>query len=344
MRTKVVTLPTGQRVKFIHRDDMQKVKRNRASFNRAEVIPTTTLPVDGSGSQTCPCPMDGNDSEGDCGSCLCAHTNGIRTYGQGKSGFTVLQAPVAQLEAQYQKVSGGDNGTTEDMLVGNAGGPGGSPGLGIWLTGIAGNPIAIIEDHLDIDITDAPLVQYCHDQFYATALAWSVPDAFIQTWTSGSSWLSAMTPDPENGHFTPLSDVNIKGDYCLWTWGGWCWVSPSFLGSVQPQAFVTFSALQFNSAGFDSHGRHVSDVGNSWILIGGNSSIVASIVSKFPPKVSPTPSPVPSPVVVQPVNSNGPTLLQAQGAIASAFNTTKFPLISKQSASTLAQNALVKLW
>ena len=34
------------------------------------------------------CPMDGNDQLGDCGPVMCAHKNGIRTYGQGKPGFT----------------------------------------------------------------------------------------------------------------------------------------------------------------------------------------------------------------------------------------------------------------
>jgi hypothetical protein len=351
MRTKIVTLPTGQQVKFVHRDDMRKVFRNRASLPKA--VPVTILPVDDSGDGTCPCPMDGNDTLGNCGSCMCAHTNGIRSFGQGKSGFNIIQAPVAQLESQYLTVSGGDNGTDESMLVGDNGGPGGATGPGIWLTGIAGNPVAIVVDHLDIDITDVPLVQYCHDQFYATCLAWSVPDAFIQNWTNGSSWLTAMTPDPANGHFTPLADVTTQGYYRMFTWGGYNFVSNAFLASVQPQAFVTFSALQFNSLGYDSHGRHISDVANSWISIGGNASIVNALITKYPPKTAPptptpnpvpTPSPVPTPAPTPTPVTSGPSLAQAQQAIANAFNLVKFPLIDEQTASSIAQNALVPLW
>jgi hypothetical protein len=291
---KIVTLPNGQQVSFRHRNDMPKAKRNRAELPQA--VPATTLPVDCTGGATVSCPIDGNDSLGDCGPCMAAHVNGIRTFGQGKPGFgPELQAPVATLESQYETVSGGDNGTTEDMLVGDSGGPDGSSGPGIWLVGIAGDATACVVDHLDIDPSNVPLVQYCHDQFYHVCMAWSVPDAFLNAWTSGSSWLSPMTPDSENGHFIPLSDVDANGNYRLWTWGGWCWVSQSFVMSVEPACFVTFSALQFRAIdGYDSHGRHVSDVGAAWVSIGGSASIVASVVSKFPPKSAPpTPASVP---------------------------------------------------
>lgn len=289
----IVTLPSGKKVSFRHRDDMPKARRNRATLPKT--VPQTTLPVDCTGDATVSCPMDGNDTLGDCGPVMAAHVNGIRTYGQGKTGFVELQAALAALEAQYKLVSGGDNGTTEDMLVGQSGGPGGAKGSGIWLTGIAGDPTAVVDDHLDVDPADVPLVQYCHDQFYGICQAWSVPDALLQTWTSGSSWLSAMTPNPANGHFTPLADVDASGNYRLWTWGGWCWVSQSFVMSVQPETFVTFSRLQFlKTTGYDSHGRHVSDVAAAWVSIGGDTSIAAQVVALFPTKSGAPPVSVPT--------------------------------------------------
>jgi len=303
---KKTTLTSGQVVSFRHRDNMPKAKRNRAELPKS--VPTTSLPVDCTGGATVSCPIDGNSQYGDCGPCMAAHVNGIRTYGQGKPGFgPELQAPVEALESQYETVSGGDNGTTEDMLVGNAGGPGGAAGPGIWLTGIAGDPKAVVVDHLDIDPSNVSLVRFCHDQFYHVCMAWSVPDELLQTWTSGSSWLSPMTPNPENGHFTPLSDVDASGNYRLWTWGGWCWVSQDFVMSVQPQCFVTLSPLQFNAQGFDSHGRHVSDVGSAWVSIGGDTAIVSALVAKYPAKPSPAPGPdtIPSGTFVDP--DGGPT-------------------------------------
>ena len=69
MRTKEVTLPSGQVVKLFHRDDMKR-KKGMAKASMPPSVPTTALPVDSSGNGTCPCPMDGNDAEGDCGLCM----------------------------------------------------------------------------------------------------------------------------------------------------------------------------------------------------------------------------------------------------------------------------------
>lgn len=290
MRHRKHTLPFGRVIKLFHRDDMRAARPIRARAALPPQNPPTVLPVDSSGGGTCPCPMDGNDSLGDCGPVMCAHVNGLRTYGQGKPGFAILQAPVARLESQYETVSGGDNGTTEDMLVGQAGGPGGAGGPGIWLTGIAGDPAAVVVDHLDLgDGSDVPLLRFCLDYFYAVNKAWSVPDQVLQTFQSGASYLSPLPVDPANGHFTPISDVDSSGNYRDWTWGGFLWESPAFMAATQPECFVTFSPLQFSkTTGYDSKGRHVSDVAAAWVSIGGNASFVAAVVAQFPAKVPDT--------------------------------------------------------
>jgi hypothetical protein len=282
MTTKTATakkkwLPKHKRwVHFTHRDTLRAKKTHPKCT--ASSVPTTSLPVDCTGNATCSCPMLGNDTYGDCGPVMCAHIDQIRTFGQGKPGFTECSVDQAALVAQYEAVSGGDNGTDEDMLVGTS---------GIWITGIAGDTTQTVCDHMDFDITNGPLCQYMIDQFYAVNMAWSVPDAFLQDFQTGASFLSAMTPDPNNGHFTAQADVDASGNVRLWTWGGWCWVSPAFIASVDPEAFVTFSALQFSKAtGLDSHGRHVSDQAAAWIALGGNASNVNPIVAMFPPKAA----------------------------------------------------------
>ena len=275
----------GQWATFVHRDKMQRTvepeRRRTMAPEKCVNVPATTLPVDCTGNATVQCPMDSNDVCGDCGPVMCAHVDNIRTFGQGKPGFVELDVDVTALLAQYEQVSGGDNGTTEDMLVGSG---------GIWVQGgpgIANDTSATVEDHLDFDVTNVALAQYMIDQFYAVCMAWSVPDAFLNEFQLGASFLSAMTPDPENGHFTPLADVDPSGNYRLWTWGAWCWVSPAFIASVQPESFATFSALQFNtSSGLDSHGRHVSDQAAAWVALGGDSAKVAAVVALFPPKPS----------------------------------------------------------
>jgi len=266
----------------------------------ATTVPPTTLPVDCTGKGTVNCPMDGNDTLGICGLAMCDHMDNIRSYGQGKSGFTEKLCNLAALESQYEAVSGGDNGTDEDMLVG---------AQGVWTAasgGLAGDRAAVVVDHLDIDFADTALVQYCVDFFFGFCMAWSVPDAFLQQFQQGEVFAAAMTPDASNGHFTAQSDVlgpndsaagtALGGFYRMFTWGAWCYVSPTMIASVDPECFITFSPLQFNPAGFDSHGRHVSDVAAAWIAIGGNAALVNPVVAAFPPKVVVPPPPPPPPV------------------------------------------------
>jgi hypothetical protein len=326
----------GHWVHFVHRDVMRRNRPKRARATLPKAVPATTLPVDCTGNATVSCPMLGNDQYGDCGPVMCAHIDEIRTYGQGKPGFAERAVNQAALVSQYEQVSGGDNGTDEAMLVG--------PG-GIWLTGLAGDSGAVVQDHLDVDVTDAALTQFCHDQFYGVCVAWSVPDAFLKGFAQGTVWAAAGTPDPNNGHFTPISDVGgpadsadgvgLNGFYRLWTWGAWCWVSPSFLASVDPECFVTFSSLQFNAQGYDSHGRHVSDVGAAWVSIGGNATIVSKVVAMFPPKAQPTPPP-----------TAPPTLAQAQAAVTAAFANAPQDdsVMTPTTAAGIASAALAPLW
>lgn len=338
----------GHWVHFTHRDTMRArlPAMNKAVLpSHLRTAPPTTLPVDCTGNGTVSCPMDGNDTLGDCGPVMCAHVNGIRTYGQGKAGFSEVLANVAALEAQYEQVSGGDNGTDEPMLVG--------PG-GIWMVGVANNPTQIVVDHLDVDITDVALTQYCHDQFYATCMAWSVPDEFLNEYTTGAVFAAAKTPDPNNGHYTPLTDVggpsttasdgtNVNGFYRLYSWGTWCWVSPAFVASIDPQTFVTFSALQFNAQGFDSHGRHVSEQAAKWVALGGNAQLVGAVVSMFPPAPGPAPSPSPPPVPSPPSGLLSAAQVTGVQAAASAVIDPQDALMEKSVVGPALQAAIASL-
>jgi len=290
--------------------------------------------------------MDSNDTLGICGPAMCDHVDGIRTYGQGKPGFTEMHANLAALVAQYERVSGGDNGTDEDMLVGTS---------GIWTAaggGLAADPTAVVVDHLDVDVTNEALAQYCIDQFYHVNMAWSVPDAFLQGFAQGTVWAAAATADPNNGHFTPLSDVaapgtvvngtDIGGFYRLWTWGSWCWVSPAFVASVQPQSFVTFSPLQFSKAtGYDSHGRHVSDQAAAWIALGGNASILNAVVAQFPAKPSPVVTPPPAPPTPSPTAKA--TYAQASAWMAAGIQAGD-PLQTQAQAIANGQAGMAQQW
>lgn len=265
---------------------------------KAFTIPATAIPVDSTGNMTVSCPMDDNDTLGDCGSAMIAHNFNIWTFGQGLPGWTEVVFNVAALAAQYEQVSGGDNGLDEDEVVNQIG-----------KVGVAGNSSCVITDALDFDVTNIPLTQYLIDQFYSVNMAWSVPNDFLDNFTTATIWASADTPNPNNGHFTPLASIHkgvapgtstdITGYYELWTWGSYCFVSPAFVASVQPACFVTFSPKQFSTTtGLDSKGRHITTQAAAWVSIGGN-PIPTSVIDAFPPlSPSPTPTPVPVPTPV----------------------------------------------
>jgi hypothetical protein len=280
----------GHWAHFIHRDDMRAKHPHRRAYRHAGIVPPTTLPIDCIGTGLV-MPMYGNDKYGNCGEAMAAHVAGILSYGQGKRQeitWPDSDSSSNPLIAQYLQVSGGDNGMDEDMEVGPS---------GVWSLGVGGNKLCVALDHLDIDPGDTALCNYCIDQFYTTNLAWSVPDAFINGFSPGSQWLQPMTPNPNNGHYTPLTNIDTSNNNLIITWGASCTVSQSFLASVQPSLFVIFSLLQFDPAtGYDSHGRHITTQIAAWNAIGGNVS--PSVANAFPPASGPTPTPVPTPVPV----------------------------------------------
>jgi hypothetical protein len=299
MINKVWLPNAGHWAHFTHRRLMQSPYRlRRVNHHGKFTTPSTVLPVDSTNNAACICPMDGNDSLGDCGEAMSCHMCNIWTYGQGKPGFTPVVFDESALEAQYKKVSGGDNGLDEDMVVNS-----------IMKVGVAGQASMVITDALDFDVTNIPLTQYLLDQFYSIALAWSVPDDFISGFAQGTVWPKAGNPDENNGHYTPLASVrsgqvngqDVTGFYELWTWGTWCLVSPVFVASVEPQCFVAFSPTQFSLAtGLDSKGRHITTQAAAWLAIGGN-PIPAAVIAAFPPISGPTPTPGPTPVPPVPV-------------------------------------------
>jgi hypothetical protein len=285
----------GIKAHFVPRHAMKARGAFREFKHTGPIVPPTVLPVDSTGNATVSCPMDGNDALGICGPAMAMHIDNIWTFGQGKPGYTESVCNLPALEAQYEQISGGDNGTDEAMLVGSG---------GIWRTGLAGNPQMIIVDALDIDVTNIPLTQFAIDQFYAVCMAWSVPDAFIDGFEEGSVWSAAAIPDPNNGHYVPLADVggpssvqggvSVNGFYRLWTWGTWCWAGPAFIASVQPQTFVAFSPRQFSpTTGLDSKGRHIVTQASKWGSVGG-AAIAPAVLNAFPPLIGPTP-PTPQP-------------------------------------------------
>lgn len=311
---------------FTPRQAMRRRGVFREFAHAAPIVPPTKLPVDCTGDAKVVALMDDNDQYGICGPAMANHVDGFWTFGQGKPGWKESVCDVPALLAQYLRASGGDNGVDEAMMVGSG---------GIWRVGIAGNPAACIVDALDINVNNVPLCQFCIDNFYAVCMAWSVPDDFIQKFDTATEWPNADTPNPMNGHYTPLTDVRADGMYRLYSWGTWAWVGPKFVASVQPQCFVPFSARQFDPAtGLDSKGRHITVQAKVWESCGG-AAISASVINAFPPPGTVIPPPIGPPL--PPPAPVGPTEQKVQAAVDILF--TRYRRVTKQMIDAAIQGA-----
>jgi hypothetical protein len=295
----------GRFAKFVPRHYMTR----RLTKRRAHLpfgVPATKLPVDATNNGLLACPMDDNDTLGDCMYAMACHSDNLWTYGIGQ--WTESTFDTSAIQQCYEALSGGDNGLDEPTLLGNAQTP------GSWYAGLCGNPLAVVVNAMDFDCTDTVLTQYLIDQFLGFQFMWSVPDAFIQGFANGTSWDCPQNPDPANGHGVLISDIDVNGRMRLWTWGNWCWVTPCFLGAVQPGAFVTFSPRQFNPlTGLDAKGRHITIQASVWTACGG-SPIPQSVINAFPPigpqppGPGPVPIPPPGPTPAPPPPNSGLTL------------------------------------
>lgn len=333
----------GRWVHFVHRDTMRtRHTHPRATLSAKTGVPTTSLPVDWTASGTLIAPMDGNDTLGDCMEAMACHVDNMWTFGRGQAGWSESSFDLGALEKQYEAASGGDNGLDEPTLLTKC-----------WQPGLAGQAPATYDDSLDVDVTNAPLAQYLIDYFGHICMMWSVPDEFLQNFVPGGQWPNAATPDPQNGHGTPLIDVDTRGFYRLYTWGAWVWVSPAFVASVDPACFVVLSRRQFNSQGYDARGRHVSQVASVWIALGGNPDKAKALVGMFPsvgptpppaPTPTPSPGPGPAPTPPQPAPSTVPTLQGAQGAVTAGFNGSHHFIYDRAQALKIANDALAEWW
>jgi hypothetical protein len=241
---------------FIHRKEMRHGHPIRRMCSAAVLQwPLTKLPVNN--YRDFQFPMDDNDQLGICGSAAVAHADNSFTGMNGTE--SVFQ--LAALKKQYLEVSGGDNGLDDDMLINK-----------IWKKGIAGNPLAIIDEPLDVDPLDARMMQAAIDQFGAVIFSLSVPDAWINEFdpAGGSVWHAPAQANPENGHYVVIVGVDPGGRYRVETWGSWCWLTPYGVAACDPAAFTVFSPRRFNSRGIDPTGANYTQKAAMWTHVGGS--------------------------------------------------------------------------
>jgi len=241
--------------------------------------------------------IDGNDTLGICGDCMAAHTD--QTLTRRATGKASIVSSLSLFEAQYEKVSGGDNGTDEDMMTGPIWGPQSGGIAGITPSG------AILYDHLDLDLTPAVLHSAVSYMGFV-CVGMSLCDAWINDFDpkGGTVW-DMGTPNPNDGHFVPILGFMANGNAIAATWGSWVQITPAGLACSDPEFFTGFTLRGFNPVtGLYFDGLTYQQKTEFWGAVGGNVSALP--VTPFPtPSPNPTPPP-PSPPVPSPLPTRIP--------------------------------------
>lgn len=287
---KLVRLRTGEVVKLFPREKLRQghptAKFTHPGMVRA--LPQPTLPIDWTKGNTVSFPMDDNDQDGDCYVACAEHIDNAWTASVGSE--SVFND--ATTLSWYLALSGGDNGLSEGQI------------MPAWEKGLPGAPAATILDYLDIDPTNAALMQAGMYYFGPVALTLSLLDAWYNNFVTGYVWdaIPGVKPDPNDGHAVALATALVNRDYELLTWGTYGYITPAGIAACDAAATIMFSLRMFNPAGYASNGMHISQLAPLWTQAGGNSKVLAAI-SLFPPAVGPIPvppTPVPPPTPIPP--------------------------------------------
>jgi len=191
-------------------------------------------------------------------------------------------------------VSGGDNGLDEGTLVPAWEAPG--------IQGVTTGGVASILDALDIDPTNAALVQSAMFLFGPTFFMLDVPLRWINNFdpAGGAVWDAPANPDPMNGHGVCWTGTDLQGRYRLQTWGSYVWITPAGVARCDPSGFTVFSLRWFNAAGYAPNGYHYTQLAAFWVAAGGKALPPSPFPQPAPPTPTPTPTPTPIPVPVPP--------------------------------------------
>jgi hypothetical protein len=214
-------------------------------------LPAPKLPIDW--AKTLSFPIEGNDIYGDCMLAAAEHGDNTFTGDTGKES----DFDAALTVQHYLALSGGNNGLNAGQII------------SAWEGGLPGVPEAKILEALDIDTTDAKLVQAAIWLFGGLFFTLDIPENWYTTFTAGGVWDAPATADSNNGHGVWWNGVNTQGNYHLQTWGTYGWITPAGVADCDPAGFVVFSTRWFDSHGKAPNGLSYNELAAYWAQMGG---------------------------------------------------------------------------
>jgi WD40 repeat protein len=251
-KTKKVFLPhLRQYASFTDRQAMKVGHPTQRLHLPPQLPPAPKLPIDW--AKTLQFPIDGNDIYGDCMLAAAEHADNTFTGNTGtESNFN------EDLTVQYYlSLSGGNNGLNSGQII------------SAWETGLPGVAAAKIMDALDIDTTNAQLVQTAIWLFGGVFFTLNIPDNWYNNFVAGGIWDAPATADGNNGHGVWWNGVNTQGNYHLQTWGTYGWITPAGVADCDPGGFVVFSLRWFDSHGNAPNGFTYNQLAALWTQMGG---------------------------------------------------------------------------
>lgn len=260
MANTIVTLPNGQQIVLVDREQMRLVGKKQMTYNpliRGFVRqPTPPATFDWSRNRTIQFPMLGNDQYGDCYYCAMCH--GVQSW-SGMAGRPVSFDASAVIR-RYLKISGGDNGLDDRTIIPE------------WKHGIIGpsGPHKIL-DEVQVDVRDDIAVALAAWAF--GGLIWTA--SLLSTWLSarpGMTWTNDGEPDPYAGHAMWISGKTSVG-LQVETWGFDSPVTVTAAGvrAADSEFLACFSMEMFDAKGFAPCGLHYLDLVPLWQSMGGSS-------------------------------------------------------------------------
>jgi hypothetical protein len=268
---KQIVLPGGRRVILVPREQLRRTTHGRTLRipehlrSLAAQVPTPPAAVDWSRGRTIQYPMLGNDQEGDCYLCDALHC--VQTW-TGNNGLQA-QFDTAAVLTLYQRLSGGDNGLTDNEI------------FPAWKAGLFGHKIL---DDLSVDPRDDAAVRLGLYLFGGGSYTASLLDTWETDIRDGITWDANGQPDPMAGHAMHLSGYTAAA-YQDETWGLRINVTPAGLKASDPEVTVQFSLEWFNAHGVAPNGYTYDQLSTLWHQLGG----MTLPLSPFGPAPEPVP-------------------------------------------------------
>lgn len=287
-----IVLPSGQTVVLVDREQL-RFKRHGRCFGipaflkalKAIKLPTAPPKFSGSKNRAIKYPILGNDTEGDCYEADALHC--VQTW-------TGNNGPQAQFDqravlAEYEDLSGGDNGLSDDDVFPHWKGP-----------GFQGHTIL---DYMTVDPQDDASIRLGMWLFMGASYTCSLLTGWLNATSPGSVWDAGMgRPDPSAGHAMHLSGYDATpgagalkaGFYEDETWGidPAIRLTPAGLKASDPEITLQFSLEMFNASGIAPNGLDYPTLASLWKSLGG---------------ITLPPSPFPGPVPIPPTPPTPPT-------------------------------------